>query len=180
MDEKKDYRPNRIFRAALVLLCTVLVSVWMISGLWARYTTGSTGSDEARVASFDVTADMKNFEAMFTVPLNPGESAAYSFEIKNSSETAVNLQAILETEGNLPLKIEYQKGSTNADTWNILAENIQEVQEGKCKFSDAMAAGNEEIQTYQIQISWPADRDGYQYANGVETVKLSVTASQID
>lgn len=180
MDKAIEYRPNRVFRAALVLLCVVLVSVWMMSGLLARYTAGVVGSDDARAASFDVTADMQSFETVFPVRQKPGDSATFNFEITNSSETAVDIQAVLETEGNLPLKIEYQKGSTAADSWNILAENIQEVQEGKCSFSDALAARNEEKQTYQIQISWPTDRKGYQYANGVETVKLSVTASQID
>lgn len=180
MDETKEYRPNQIFRAALVLLCMVLVSVWMISGLLAKYTAGGTGSDEARVASFDVTADTKNFEVKFPVQQKPGESVTCSFDITNFSETAVNIQAVLETEGNLPLQINYQKGNTNAGSWNLLTENIQDVQEGSCSFSDAIAAGNQEKQTYQIQISWPADRKGYQYANGVEAVKLSVTASQID
>lgn len=180
MDEIKEYRPNRVFRAALALLCVVLVSVGMMSGLLARYTAGGTGSDEARVASFDVTADLQNFETTFPVQLQPGDSVICSFDITNSSETAVNMQAVLETEGNLPLMIEYKKGSTNTGSWVSLAKNIQDVEEGSCKFSDAMAAGNKEKQTYQIRVSWPEDRNGYQYANGVETVKLSVTASQID
>ena len=180
MDEIKEYRPNRVFRAALALLCVVLVSVGMMSGLLARYTVGGTGSDEARVASFDVTADLQNFETKFPVQLQPGDYVTCSFDITNSSETAVNMQAVLETEGNLPLKIEYQKGNTDAGSWVSLAKNIQDVEEGSCKFSDAMAAGNKEKQTYQIRVSWPEDRNGYQYANGVEAVKLSVTASQID
>lgn len=180
MDEIKEYRPNRVFRLALVLLCAVLVSAWMTSGLLARYTSGGAGSDEARVASFDVTADMMNFETKFPVQLMPGKSVTCSFTITNSSETAVNMQAVLETEGNLPLKIEYQKGNTDADNWVCLAENIQNVGEGSCKFSDAMAAGNKEKQTYQIQVSWPEETNGYQYANGVEAVNLFVTASQID
>ena len=179
MDKKKEYRPNQVFRAALVLLCAVLVSVWMISGLLARYTAGGTGSDEARVASFDVTADLQNFEAEFPVQMKPGDSVTCSFDITNSSETAVNMQAVLETEGNLPLKIDYQKGNTGS--LNSLADNIQDVQKGSCKFSDAIEAGNKEKQTYQIKISWPADNGkSYQYANGVEAVKLTVTASQID
>lgn len=39
-----------IFRIAAVLLCLTVLSVWGTSGLYARYSTSTSGSDGARVA----------------------------------------------------------------------------------------------------------------------------------
>lgn len=48
-------KKNVMMRAASALLVLVLLTTCVISGTFAKYTTGATGSDEARVAKFGVT-----------------------------------------------------------------------------------------------------------------------------
>lgn len=45
--------------AALVLLLLTIISIHLTSGLYARYTATGTASDSARVAKFDVKADVQ-------------------------------------------------------------------------------------------------------------------------
>ncbi|XCP85916.1 hypothetical protein ABXS75_03690 [Roseburia hominis] len=180
MEETRAYRPNWVFRAAMVLLCMVLVLTYITAGLLAKYAAMGTGQDQARVASYDVTANMPAFETEIPVVLKPGESKEYTFTITNSSEVAVQMQAALQTEGNLPLKIEHQKGTAESGNWQTLTGNIQTESGTTCTWSDPLAAGDVEEQTYRIRISWAENCSEYQYANGVEAVKLTITASQID
>ena len=49
-----------VVRVALLLLCLVMVSAYMTSGLLARYTTSAQASDTARVAKFDVQVTGNN------------------------------------------------------------------------------------------------------------------------
>lgn len=55
MKQTREYRANRVFQAAMLLLCLLLISIWMLSGMLARYTVGSSGEDSARTAKFGVT-----------------------------------------------------------------------------------------------------------------------------
>ena len=52
MEQTKKYQKNWMLRAAAVLLCMVLISTWMLSGLMARYASGGSGNDSARTAAF--------------------------------------------------------------------------------------------------------------------------------
>lgn len=73
--------------AALMLLLLTMLSIHMTSGLYARYTAKSLGSDNARVAKFDVTAEVQpdeNKEGKFTVL------------VTNESEVAVKYNIVVE------------------------------------------------------------------------------------
>ena len=52
-------KKNKMMRAAGVLLIAVLLTTSLISGTFAKYVTGDTASDEARVAKFGVTIETK-------------------------------------------------------------------------------------------------------------------------
>ena len=73
--------------AALVLLLLTMVSIHLTSGLYARYTTTSSGSDSARVAKFDVVGE---FGEDITLDCSKNEtSGAYEITVKNNSEVAI-------------------------------------------------------------------------------------------
>ena len=77
---KTKRKPNLFLTAALVLLCLVLITTYFSSGILARYTTKSAGSDSARMAAFIVDAEMV-----------PGtEENSYLVHIHNDGETAVS------------------------------------------------------------------------------------------
>lgn len=50
--EKEKRISSRIYQAVAVLLCLVMLSLWMLGNVYARYTTESSGGDTARVAAF--------------------------------------------------------------------------------------------------------------------------------
>jgi len=177
MKQTKTYQVNWMLRAAAVLFCLVLLSLWMVSGLLARYTVSGTGSDSARTASFTVTADLDNFEQTFPVEINPysGEQTV-SVTVNNASETAIAFDFSLSLEGNLPLKLTY---STDGDTEEKELTDNTLTDSDSCQWQGNLPAGNEN-RIYTIHISWADDEKGYQYAHGVELITLSVTARQID
>lgn len=78
---------DMVVRVALLLLCLVMVSAYMTSGLLARYTTSAQASDTARVAKFDVqvTGTPQNVEINASV----SSSGVYHITITNQSEVAV-------------------------------------------------------------------------------------------
>lgn len=87
--------------AAGTLFCLMLISVSLMSGLYARYTTSGSGSDDAGVAKFDVTA---------TVPGNIDVTFAdteiskniYTITVTNKSEVAVRYDVVLEFNTDIP------------------------------------------------------------------------------
>lgn len=75
-----------VVRVALLLLCLVMVSAYMTSGLLARYTTSAQASDTARVAKFDVQVTGNN---NVTVTADSAADNTYTLTITNASEVAV-------------------------------------------------------------------------------------------
>ena len=90
---KEKRKPNIFLRAALVLLCMVLLSTHFTAGLYARYTTSAKGSDQSRLASFSVKAEQLSVETYQNV-------AACSFHVANPGETAVRYSCIIKIDGN--------------------------------------------------------------------------------
>ena len=78
-----------LIRTAAVLFCLLMLSVHLLSGLFARYVSKGQGVDSARVAKFDVgvTSVANNVEIEYGV--SPGDEGAYVVNIANRSEVAV-------------------------------------------------------------------------------------------
>ncbi|MBR4881427.1 MAG: hypothetical protein IKU19_05800, partial [Clostridia bacterium] len=81
-----------------VLFCLTLFSMHFTGGLYARYVSRGTGSDDARVAKFDVniTGDTDELEVVLDTT---GTDNEYSIEIENLSEVAVeyDVSVLLES-----------------------------------------------------------------------------------
>ena len=76
---KLKTKPNIFLIAAGILFCLVLVSVHFSAGMYARYVTKAQGSDQARLASFYVTAEIEEKESgefIVTVSNSKSETAA--------------------------------------------------------------------------------------------------------
>lgn len=75
------------------LFCLMLVSVALMSGLYARYVSNGDGDDAARVAKFDVATTVNNVNAEF---INKGETNnTYTIAVTNNSEVAVRCDLVL-------------------------------------------------------------------------------------
>ena len=77
-----------MIRIAAAMLCLVLLSFHMLSGLYARYTTSGKGEDTARVAKFDVQVVGDNAKDI-SISSVTSSSSFYQFTIANNSEVAV-------------------------------------------------------------------------------------------
>ena len=83
---------DTMMRIAFLLLCLVIISVYMMGGLLAKYTANGSGEDSARVAKFDVkvtgTATDKEIVAVDVADAN-ANPGTYQITVKNDSEVAV-------------------------------------------------------------------------------------------
>ena len=106
-----------VFCAGLVLLCAVLISSHLTSGLYARYTTSASAGDSAVVAAFEIGEDMASSSAMIEVTAKPpateGETQTVQrVQISNSSDTTVKYTiTATNLTGNLPIQIDALEGS---------------------------------------------------------------------
>lgn len=74
-----------LIRTAAVLFCLLMVSVYMMSGLFARYVSTGQGGDSARVAGFDVEVNGPDgVEIVYAQELED-----YNLTVINNSEVAV-------------------------------------------------------------------------------------------
>lgn len=82
---KQTKKPCYAMRAACVLLCLVLISVHLVTGLYARFINKAVGSDSSRAAAYRVSAVMT------------GESGTYEIALSNRSEAAARYSVTFET-----------------------------------------------------------------------------------
>ena len=87
--------------AALVLLCLTMVSIHLTSGLYARYTVSSTSHDSARVAKFDVSADVQPATDAEDKPIE----GQFILTVTNHSEVAVEYQIVVSLSDRMDAQI---------------------------------------------------------------------------
>lgn len=75
-----------LIRIAAVLFCLVVVSTYLMSGLFARYVSNGNGGDSARVAGFNVVMSSSDVKSEVTA-LEPG---TITISLANQSEVAVS------------------------------------------------------------------------------------------
>lgn len=113
MKKRTGNKPNIPFSIAVVLICLLMFSMYLTSGMLARYTTSASFSDSARVAKFDVgaTSSITNMKfdyrggAFKAVDeqggvINNVEQTVhpYSLTVTNNSEVAVRYNVELIPE----------------------------------------------------------------------------------
>lgn len=84
-----------VARAACVLLCLVLFSAHLCSGMFARYTNKGEGASSARVAALNVYLTPENEEVEVT---STGD-ASYPFSVTNASDVAVSYDIVIVFKG---------------------------------------------------------------------------------
>lgn len=102
--KKRKTVVNAAFRAALVLFWLVIISTYLSTGLFAKYSTGDNGSDQARTIKFD--------ELTVTETINGEESP--------------NGGTLVFTPGvNLEKDISVSFGGSEADTFVFIAVDVR-------------------------------------------------------
>ena len=82
-----NIRTPLVFRLGVVLLCAMLITFSMMSGLYARYSTTVTGEASAQVAKFDV--QVSGDDSGVSVAVSPTTDGLYTITIANESEVTV-------------------------------------------------------------------------------------------
>lgn len=151
-------RVNIPFCIAAVLLCLTLISMYLTSGLFARYSTSAGDDDSARVAVFKVTNAVKYNDLEFvdnaSFDIAPGYDAKYTVAVDNDSEVAVKCTISLVNE------------SGNIETLSF--DGSKEV---------TLAPG--ETGSCDIAITFPAT-NAELYMGMSDVIKVTVVAEQID
>lgn len=121
-----------LLRAALLLLCLVLLTVHLMGSLFAKYSTTASGSDSARVARFDVQANC----------FYDNENDKYTLTITNDSEVTVAYAVSYSCNGeDLPVGVTITFGDNNSGTLAPGGEI-----EGDLTVSDESTAAHGELQ----------------------------------
>lgn len=94
---KLNKRTPVVFHVGLVLLCMVLFSTYLTGGLYARYTSAGSSSDDARVAKFDIknqiTTHLVDLELHFFDSAK--SSTSLPFSVTSGSEVSVKYDVVI-------------------------------------------------------------------------------------
>ena len=96
---RKIHKSNVIFRVALILLCLVLFSAHLSSGMLAKYTISGDGSNAARIASAKVTVT----PAAAAPVIKADGSASYAFTVKNTAEVSYTYSLLIYVDSSVAL-----------------------------------------------------------------------------
>lgn len=158
MENVKPKRPP-VFHVGILFLLLFLLTASVTSGLLARYTAKTTGSDIARVAVFEIEESLGEVVGYVPITVNPdgkfrpGDTLSYPVTIRNKSEVSVQYSVTAVREmGTLPLE-------TNT-------------------ISETLAPGA--TANVVLTVSWPSDKDSPEYMGKTEILRFTVTAEQVD
>ncbi len=177
--EKRIHKAGWIPYAAAVLMCLTLLSGSLVSGLYARFATGTSGEDSARAAAF--VFDVNGEEHMIDLSgiCKPGDEKRFEFSISNKyaegavSEVAERYTVTFQELGSLPLQYKL------TDNPQILTAsgNI-----GELNAANTFSAAIESSKTYILTVTWPSDMRDVKYASGsgVASLSMKIMAQQID
>lgn len=174
-------RKKWILRMIAIVICFLAVIFLSISGLLAKYVSSEEGGGSARIASFFIDADFSDFEQSIPLEIKPEGSEEIIFTVSNDSEVDVHFSASMEFCGNLPLDMMVTDVTDSGTETTILTGTSMEA--SKMKWEDELKAregnsGQSQSKRYKITVSWMRDATGYQYADGVGMLDLSVCAQQ--
>ncbi|MBQ9011592.1 MAG: hypothetical protein IJ093_02975 [Bacilli bacterium] len=188
-------------RMAAVMFVAVLLTTCTISGTFAKYTSSSTGSDQARVAKWDIKlnngawSDTVSFDLFSKTYTNvsasekvvaPGTEGEFTFTVKNDSEVTAkySVDLALTNANNIPLEFSVNGGAYQTPTGNKLT----------LATDDQLAIGST-AKTVTVAWRWVYEADGNEAAvaaadatdttlglAGTATVKVDATivATQVD
>ena len=179
MKTKSVRRKNWMLRIAVVLLVMSLVSIHMVSGIFARYTTSASGSDGAHVAKFQITDSLiyneKPVSAGLKMEMVPGVPYKIDVSVDNASEVAVEYTIeVHQLTDNLPLKV------LIPDADSDLAEIVQSAVAAPYEKSYSMEPDTKA--TYFLYVVWtPGNNEQALKDMGkVDMIEVELTATQID
>ena len=149
---------------AIALLFLTLLSMTLLPGLAAKFSSDASGSDAAHVARFDISAS-GSATASFTLDMAPNDPAVVkTLRVESDSEVTVRYTLTVHSTGNLPLRYSWDGGAAG---------------DGDVATSVTVAPGAYQ-KDHTLAISWLSGDDSYHYEGELEKITVTVTAEQID
>ena len=171
-----------------VLLCLTLFSTWLMSNMYARYSTNSSGADGASVAAYVFQLEDASDSQMLKLEniKKPGDSQEYTFSVTNKSgsrisDVAQSYTVNLEVEGSMPIVCKIKDLGTEqtvCEAGNTAEFNQNQSTSDEVEFPAAKASTT----TYKVTAEWPENYNDEKYASasGTSAVTLTVNAQQLD
>lgn len=180
---------NWIMRIACVLLVMVLISMQLVSGLYARFAVEGSGGDSARAAAFVFETQEK--ESSRYLDLNkikkPGDSQTYTFIVSNRngnivSEAAESYSFTVQLNGSMPLICNISKEDSQTVLEAEISETTQSLPVTETQTAGTFEASEGRNDTYTLTVSWPEEKNDIKFASrsAAAEVLLTITAEQID
>lgn len=176
-----------VFRLALAL-SVVILGLSLVGVTMAKYASGASGGDSAKVAVFAPALSTES-NINFSSVKKPGDSETVHFTVQNTtgetvSEVAMRYRITLRTTGNLPLVFTLTDGDSTVAEWDCNGKSGE--QTFTC-LETALAsmlfdAGTKEARAYQLTAEWKndSDRNGAVFAGLTDAVCVSVEWEQVD
>ncbi len=161
--------------SAGVMLMLTLVSIRLLSGLYARYTTNDSALDSARVARFGITGGGFNQTISLDDVLYPGKTLDYTgdkgFLITNKSEVSVRyIVTIRDTTRNLPLTLTVDKQD----------ETSAFMSDKGYSFTKTLGPNTTAGERIEFKIEWSSRTNSVEYSGQLDNIAITVTAVQVD
>lgn len=137
---------------AIMLFSLVLISVYPISNLYARYIERYEAEDSSVVAKFDVTESFESSQT-FPIKIKPGESVTRKIIVNNNSDVAIKVTVAIENRTkNLPLSFVCEEKSFEPHTTGEVI----------------------------IIVNWDSSYSSPEFAEMVDVIVFNLTAQQIN
>ena len=187
-EKLKPHYPVLVFRIAALIVCLVLITTYLLSGAYSKFSSGASGGDSARVAHFSPKFTSTVITVENQLPGFPNitdNSYLIDFSVQNytgdkASEVAMKYKIVLKTTGNIPLKFTLLNGAGNQlKTWDCDGTSGEKTYE---YINDSLifGVGTKETQNYKLKIEWPSDRNNAQFSGMTDAIYLSAEFEQID
>lgn len=160
--QKREMKWNIPFCLAATLFCLTVVSVFLVSGLYARYTAFGSGEDSARVAKFEINVAGDVLTDYLPQQIAPG-TYENKIQVTNNSEVAVKcVVQVINTTGNIPLQFQVDGVSGGEGTVTLEKE-----------------LSMDESTSFTLTTIW-AQENATDYMGMVDLVQIVVTTEQMD
>lgn len=126
--KKRKTVVNAAFRAALVLFWLVIISTYLSTGLFAKYSTGDNGSDQARTIKFDeltVTETLEGKDAPNggTVVFTPGVNLKKDISVSFGGSEADSFVFIAVDVRGWNCSNNYDFSLSDIMSWSVVSED---------------------------------------------------------
>ena len=162
-----------IVTSASVLLCLTLISAYLTAGMFARFVSSGSGSDSARVATFNVDENGE-LTASFAAEFVPNVPSYKHVRVLNSSEVAISYTIKIKNETN-NMDLSFRCGSDKSSLQDMTLDG------DAYSYTVYFAPGGQECQLL-LEILWNSDDsdEALAYMGAVDLVTITLVASQVD